>query len=134
MHICDVHMNARKRNDRTTPNAEAFLPLTPLAFEVLLSVAGGSRHGYAILRDIEERSEGAMVPHAGTLYRSIFRLVEQGLLEELDDAGEPEDDSRRRYYAMTPLGRRVATAEASRLASRVRTARTRKLLRGTGAG
>jgi hypothetical protein len=63
----------------------------------------------------------------------MFRLVEQGLLEEQDAVPDPDDDARRRYYAMTPLGRQVAAAEASRLADRVRTARTRKLLRGTGA-
>jgi DNA-binding PadR family transcriptional regulator len=127
-------MTPRKRNNRTTPDAATFLPLTPLAFEVLLSVAGGSSHGYAILRDIEERSEGEMAPHAGTLYRAIFRLVEQALLEELDEAPDPgEDDARRRYYALTSLGREVAAAEASRLADRVRTARSRRLLGRPGA-
>jgi DNA-binding PadR family transcriptional regulator len=128
-------MSGRDRVGRPAgePEPETFLPLTPIAFEVLLSVAGGSGHGYAILRDIEDRSGGAMAPHAGTLYRAIFRLVEQGLLKELDAAPDPEDDdSRRRYYAMTVLGRRVAVAEAARLAERVRTARSRKLLGRTG--
>jgi len=117
------------RSEGTPKEPESFLPLTAVAFEVLLSVAGGSRHGYAILRDIEERSGGGMQLHAGTLYRSIFRLVEDGLLEELEEAPDPtEDDSRRRYYAMTELGRRVAQAEAMRLADRVATARSLKLL------
>lgn len=107
----------------------SFLPLSAVAFEVLLSVARGALHGYAILRDIEERTDGAMTLHAGTLYRAIFRLVEQGLLEELDEAPDPEeDDARRRYYELTELGRRVAEAEASRLADRVATARSAKLL------
>ena len=109
---------------------DSFLPLTPLAFEVLLSVAGGARHGYAILQDMEERSGGAMAPHAGTLYRVIFRLLDQGLLEETDDRpARARDDARRRYYEMTALGRRVAEAEAARLADGVATARARKLLR-----
>lgn len=130
-------MSRSSRSDRRTheaqPDPAVYLPLTPIAFEVLLSVAGGARHGYAILRDIEERSGGAMTPHAGTLYRAIFRLVEQGLLEELDAAPDPaEDDARRRYYAMTALGRRVAAQEALRLAERVRTARSRKLLGRAG--
>ena len=117
------------RSDGRPSDPEAFLPLTAVAFEVLLGVASGCRHGYAILRDIEERTGGAMQLHAGTLYRSIFRLVDQGLLEELEDAPDPdEDDARRRYYTMTDLGRRVAAAEASRLADRVATARTLKLL------
>lgn len=131
-----MRRNARPggTTDPDASDVEVFLPLTAIAFEVLLSVAGGARHGYAILRDIEERSDGAMTPHAGTLYRAIFRLVEQELLEELDDAPDPEeDDARRRYYAMTDLGRRVAAAEALRLAERVRTARSRKLLGRPGA-
>jgi DNA-binding PadR family transcriptional regulator len=111
------------------PEPESFLPLTATAFEVLLSLAGGARHGYAILQDIEDRSGSAKVLHAGTLYRAIFRLVDEGLLEENDDRPEPGvDDARRRYYGLTLLGRRVAAAEAARLAERVATARNRKLL------
>lgn len=117
------------RSTRQPEEPATFLPLTPVAFEVLLSVAGGARHGYAVLRDIEERSGGSMQLHTGSLYRTIFRLVNQGLLEELEEAPDPEeDDSRRRYYTMTELGRRVTAAEASRLADRVATARSLKLL------
>lgn len=106
-----------------------FLPLTPIAFEVMLSLAEGDAHGYRILTDIEERTGGRLRPHPGTLYRTIARLVEQGLLEERDERPNPEhDDERRRYYGLTLLGRRVAAAEAARLESQVRDARAKRLL------
>jgi DNA-binding PadR family transcriptional regulator len=110
---------------------ENYLPLSAIGFEVLLSLAGDAQHGYAILQDIEARTGSA--PNAGTLYRAIARLVESGLVEELEERPAPaEDDARRRYYGMTMLGRRVAALEAKRLASRVATARVRRLLRGPG--
>jgi DNA-binding PadR family transcriptional regulator len=106
-----------------------FLPLTPVAFEILLALAGGDRHGYAILRDIEERASGRISPHPGTLYRAINRLMESGLLVELDERPAPElDDERRRYYRLTELGREVAVAEARRLEGQLLVARARKLL------
>ncbi len=123
--------NARTATKKaTTPPIDSFLPLTEAGFELLLSLADGPRHGYAILRDIEERTDGAVTLHAGTLYRAIFRMVDQGLIEERDERPDEADDARRRYYALTPLGRTVAEAEASRLAARVATARSRKLLAG----
>lgn len=110
-----------------------FLPLTPVAFEILLALADEDRHGYAVMRSIEERTDGAMSLHAGTLYRAIGRLVDAGLLREVEDRPTPEeDDERRRYYAVTPLGRRVAAAESVRLESQVRSARARRLLGGSG--
>lgn len=97
------------------------LPLTPIAFEIMLSLADGEAHGYRILTDIGARTDGRLRPHAGTLYRAIARLVEQGLLEELDERPVPElDDERRRYYGLTELGRAVAVAEANRLDAQVR--------------
>lgn len=109
------------------------LVLTPLAFDILLALAGEDRHGYAILLDIAERSAGRLRPHAGTLYRAIARLVEAGWVEELDERPAPdEDDERRRYYRLTAAGRRVAAAEARRLEQQVRAARTRKLLQRPG--
>ena len=109
--------------------AAPFLPLTPVAFEILLALAGGEAHGYAVLREIERRTEGRLSPHAGTLYRAIARLVADGLLEELDERPDPErDDERRRYYALTPLGLAVAEAEARRLEGLVASARARNLL------
>jgi DNA-binding PadR family transcriptional regulator len=105
-----------------------FLPLTPIAFEIMISLAAGEAHGYGILMDIGERSGGRLRPHAGTLYRAIARLVEEGLLEELDERPDPElDDERRRYYGLTALGRAVAVAEAARLDAQVRAARARRL-------
>lgn len=107
---------------------EEFLPLTGVAFEILLALAGGDRHGYAILQEVERRTEGAIKLYPGTLYRALARLVDDGLIEEVEGPRDPDDDARRRYYALTPLGHRVAAAEASRLASQVATAVERDLL------
>lgn len=110
------------------PGAAELLPLTPVAFEILLALAGGERHGYAIMQSIEERTGGEMSLHAGTLYRAVGRLVDAGLLRELEERPDPEeDDRRRRYYGITALGREVAAAESARLASQVRSARDRRL-------
>ena len=111
-------------------NPEAFLPLTPVAFDILLALGEGEAHGYAILQDIAERKGGRVKPHAGTLYRAIARLVESGLLQELESDGEEVGDERRRNYRLSALGRRVAEAEAVRLAAQVSAARSRRLLRG----
>ena len=114
--------------DADRPDPEDFLPLTPVAFEILLALADGDRHGYAIMRSIEERTEGGLSPHAGTLYRAIGRLVDVDLLAELDEdelPAEDERDQRRRVYRLTELGRRVAAAESARLESQVRAARAR---------
>lgn len=115
------------------PRPGDFLPLTPVAFEILLALADEEAHGYAVMRSIEERTDGAMSLHAGTLYRAIGRLVDSGLLRELEDRPAPdEDDQRRRYYAVTTLGRRVAAAESARLESQVRSARARRLVNRPG--
>lgn len=117
-----------------TPPADpaSFLPLTPLGFEILLSLGEEEHHGYAILQGIQERSGGRVGPHAGTLYRALSRLVESGLLEELDDRPDPDSDERRRYYRLTRLGRRVAAAEARRLESQLDAARGLGLLADGG--
>ena len=107
--------------------AEAFLPLTPVAFEVLLALADGEQHGYRIMQEVNARSSGAVTLHAGTLYRVLARLLEQSLIEELAER-PAEDDERRRYYNLTERGRAVARAEASRLASQLEAARARRLL------
>lgn len=101
---------------------QEFLPLTPVAFEVLLALGEGQRHGYAIMRQVEDRTQGRTSLHPGTLYRALGRLVDSGLLCEIEDA-TGEGDERRRYYAMTRLGRRVAAAESERLASQLEAAR-----------
>ena len=99
--------------NRPTTRPEELLPLTSVAFEILLALSTGEAHGYAILRAVEERTGGATSLHAGTLYRALARLVETGLIEEMEDAPAEGGDERRRYYALTPLGRSVARAEAS---------------------
>lgn len=108
---------------------EGFLPLTPVAFEILLALAEGEQHGYSIMREVERRSSGTVVLHPGTLYRALARLLESGLITELDQPPDPaDDDGRRRYYQLTATGIAVARAEAERLASQLAAARQRKLL------
>jgi len=105
-------------------NVERFLPLTPVVFEIALSLAAGERHGYEIMQDVERRTEGAIALHPGTLYRALGRLLDQGLIEELDERpAAGADDERRRYYKLTPLGHAVARAEVERLANQVSAAR-----------
>jgi len=105
-------------------NADRFLPLTPVVFEIALALAAGERHGYEIMQDVERRTDGRIVLHPGTLYRALGRLLEQGLIEELDERPAADrDDERRRYYRLSPLGRAVARAEVERLAGQVAAAR-----------
>ncbi|HSR66649.1 MAG TPA: helix-turn-helix transcriptional regulator [Acidobacteriota bacterium] len=109
------------------------LPLTPVAFEILLSLAAGARHGYAVMSDVRERSGGALTLHPGTLYRALNRLLDQRWIEELDQAPEGASaDERRRYYCLTERGRQVAEAEALRLSEQA--AAARRLLRGEEGG
>ena len=105
-------------------NVERFLPLTPVVLEIALSLAAGERHGYEIMQDVERRTDGAIVLHPGTLYRALGRLLDQGLIEELDERPNGgADDERRRYYRLTPLGQAAARAEVDRLASQISAAR-----------
>ena len=90
-------------------------PLPTATFHILVALVGEDLHGYAILRDIEQRSAGSVRLGAGTRYRTLQRLLEQGWIVELDER-PVLDDERRRYYRITPLGRRVVEAEARRLA------------------
>jgi DNA-binding PadR family transcriptional regulator len=109
---------------------ESFLPLTPVAFEILLALADGERHGYSILQEVETRSGGAVALHAGTLYRALARLLESDLIEELDESpGTSNGDERRRYYRLTTRGIAVAKSEVGRLEGQLAAARSRKLLR-----
>jgi DNA-binding PadR family transcriptional regulator len=112
-------------------DADALLPLTPAVFHVLLAIAGGDAHGYAILKDVARRTEGRVVLSTGTLYGIIKRLTADGLIEERRRRPPAaRDDERRRYYRLTPFGREVAAAEAGRLAQLVATARTRRVFAG----
>ena len=108
---------------------ESVLPLTPVAFEVLLALADGERHGYSILQEVESRSGGAVSLHAGTLYRALARLLESQLIEELGSPNPKNDDERRRYYRLTARGVSVARAEMGRLEGQLSAARSRKLLK-----
>ena len=115
-----------RRSSTHSPDPHTQLPLTPAVFHILLALADQDRHGYAIILDIAERTEGAMRLGTGTLYTAISRLLEQELIEEPDERpAADEDDERRRYYRLTPFGREVANAEARRLAALVKMARSR---------
>jgi DNA-binding PadR family transcriptional regulator len=102
-------------------------PLTPIAFDILVSLAGEERHGYAILVELRSRTNEAVRP--GSLYRALNRLLDDGLIDESDERPDDAiDDERRRYYRLTPLGRTVAAAHAARLDAQVRAARAARLL------
>ena len=123
----------RPRGVNEARNPEELLPLTPAVLNILLALAGGERHGYGIMREVEGRTGGKTRLGPGTLYGSIKRMLADGLIEESDERPDPDlDDERRRYYRMTDFGRRVAGAEAERLAGLVDAARARRLLRGCG--
>ncbi|MQA88702.1 MAG: PadR family transcriptional regulator [Gemmatimonas sp.] len=105
-----------------------FLPLRPVEFHILLSLAAGERHGYGIIQDAEARGQ-AMAPDVGTLYRALRRMQEQGLIAAAERRQAPDaGDERRNYYRITPRGRRVAQAEARRLEALTRAAQLGGLL------
>lgn len=115
----------------TTSDVGALLPLPAATFHILVALAKEDRHGYAVILDVEQRTGGELRLSAGTLYRSIQRMLEQGLIRETRDRPAPElDDERRRYYRMTPFGEAVARAEAQRMSSLVRMARAQGLVLG----
>jgi DNA-binding PadR family transcriptional regulator len=107
-------------------HAESLLPLSPQVFHILVALADRDRHGYSIMQDVASRTGGKVRLSAGTLYGCVQRLLEQGLIMELSDRERPapsKDDERRRYYRLTPFGRKVARAEADRLAQLLEHAR-----------
>ena len=115
----------------TDPKPESLIPLPPATFHILIALAGEDMHGYAIIQDVAARTSGELRLSAGTLYRSIQRMLEQGLIVETSDRPAPEyDDERRRYYRITPFGTAVAQAEARRLTQLVKMARTRGFVPG----
>jgi DNA-binding PadR family transcriptional regulator len=113
------------------PTIESLLPLPPATLHILLAMADGERHGYAIIQDVEARTGGDLRMSAGTLYRSIARMVEQGLILEVAKRRTRAEDERRRYYRLTPFGTAVARAELRRLSHLVRDARARGLTPST---
>jgi DNA-binding PadR family transcriptional regulator len=111
----------------------SFLPLTPLACHVLLALADVGMHGYGIIREVSERTDGLIQLRSGTLYTLLHRLESEGLILESDARPDPdEDDERRRYYALTPLGRAVLEADLRRLESAVGEARHKRVLPKAG--
>jgi DNA-binding PadR family transcriptional regulator len=115
----------------TLPDPSSLLPLPPATFHILMAVAEEDRHGYAIIQDIAARTNGELKLSAGTLYRSIQRMLEQGLLVETTDRPAPElDDERRRYYRISKYGVEVARAEGRRLTQLVRLAQRSRFAPG----
>ena len=109
----------------------ALLPLPAATFHILMAVSDDDRHGYGIIQDVISRTAGALKLSPGTLYRSIQRMLEQGLILETSDRPRPElDDERRRYYRITPFGKAVARAEVRRLRQLLNLARESGLVPG----
>lgn len=108
---------------------ESLLPLSPAVFHILLVLAGGERHGYAMMQEVEANAQGRVKMGPGTLYGALKRMMAAGLIEECDARPEPEaDDPRRRYYRLTLLGRRVLAAEAVWMARLVEVATAMQVL------
>jgi DNA-binding PadR family transcriptional regulator len=113
-----------------TRDPEDLLPLTPAMFHVLVALSDGDLHGYAIIKDVSERTSGSVELGTGTLYGIIKRLLADGLvLESRRRPAAAEDDARRRYYRLAPFGRKVVAAELARLEGMVRAARATRTLR-----
>ena len=109
--------------------SEDMLPLSPAVFHVLMALAGGERHGYAIMQEVAEETDGRIKMGPGTLYGTIKRLLEAGLIEESDERPDPHlDDERRRYYRLSGVGQRVVRAEAQRYADVAAVARGKRLV------
>lgn len=119
------HIQAHMGTDRD--RIDALLPLRPVEFHILLSLASGERHGYGIIQDIEARGESS-VPDVGTMYRALARMVDSSLIAWAPAQSKDSSDERRNYYRITDKGLRVAKAEARRLQALTRAARLGGLL------
>ena len=123
-------MNTRERSKAPEKPIESFLPLTPAVFHILVALADGEAHGYAMMQEVARRSGGAVRLGPGTLYGAISRLLEDGIIEECEERPDPEmDDTRRRYYRLTKFGGKVLAADTERLAELVKAARSTKVVR-----
>jgi len=123
-------MTKQSKSSLPEKPVEDFLPLTPAVFHILLTLADGEAHGYAMMQDVTRRSGGTVRLGPGTLYGAISRLLDDGIIEESEERPDPEmDDTRRRYYRLTKLGGRVLAAETERLADLVRVARSTRVVR-----
>lgn len=113
-------------------DVESLLPLQPAVFHILIALADRERHGYSIMQDVAARTGGKVQLSAGTLYSSIRRMLEQGLIEEMSESPDPSStDERRRYYRLTRFGRRAAAAEVARLNTLLEQAHATGLVPGT---
>ncbi len=116
----------------TSPTPVQYSPMTPAVYNILLALADGEKHGYAIMLEVEENTQGTVKMGPGTLYGSIKRLLASGLIEECDERPDPQlDDERRRYYRLSGLGERALRIESERLERQVRVARLKQVLDGT---
>lgn len=114
----------RRRHD-----PESLLPLTPGMFQVLIALADGEKHGYAIIKEVARRTDGAVALSAGTLYTLVRRFEQEGVIAEAASRPDPAlDDERRRYYRLTDFGRDVAQAEAARMEAALGMARAKHLI------
>jgi DNA-binding PadR family transcriptional regulator len=111
-----------------TATPENFLPLTPAMFNILLALADGEKHGYAIMREVEKNTQGAVKMGPGTLYGSIKRMLASGLIEECDERPDPSlDDERRRYYRLSGLGQQALSLEIELLERQLNVVRMKKI-------
>jgi DNA-binding PadR family transcriptional regulator len=123
-------MSKQAKSNVPEKPVESFLPLTPAVFHILLTLADGEAHGYAMMQEVNRRSAGTVRLGPGTLYGAISRLLEDKVIEESEERPDPKmDDTRRRYYRLTKLGGRILAAETERLADLVRAARSTKAVR-----
>lgn len=119
------------KSDAMHKDIQSLLPLTPTVFHMLLALADDEKHGYGIMQAVEAETQGQMQIRTGSLYGSIRRMIEAGLIVETNERPDPElDDERRRYYGLTEFGRRVLTAEAARIAQAMAVIRRKHILGG----
>ena len=111
----------------TQPHPTDLLPLTNSMFHILLALVDEEQHGYAIMRDVEESTDGSVRLGPGTLYRAVQSLLDKGVIEESARTPNEHEDQRRRYYRLTPFGRRVLAAETQRMAAAVARARAKRI-------
>lgn len=112
---------------------ESLIPLSPAVFNILLALADGDKHGYGIMLEVESNTDGQVNMGPGTLYGSIKRMLNSGLIRESDERPDPDlDDQRRRYYGLTDLGRKVLRTESHRLVDQVAVLQMKGVLEGTG--